>query len=103
MKVRMIQLLCPARHCMMAVVYESPDGEPDPAKTVAFLDALALMYEKKIVNPWCGLCQSRTLTPEDKPTKFATLAEARPHLQEQERQQAIVREAVEATRRAARN
>jgi hypothetical protein len=96
-KVRIIQLLCPSRHCVVATAYESPDGAEIPEMTedlrkrfTAFVLAGA--------NPWCGICKSKNLTPEDRATGFTTMAEALPFLQEEERKQAATREFFKASK-----
>jgi hypothetical protein len=78
-KVRIVQLLCPQRHCIVATAYQSPDGEVVPEITDVPQGKFAHMVELG-VNPWCGICSSRDLQPEDRPTPYATLAEAAPFL-----------------------
>ncbi len=97
MKVRIIQLLCPSRHCIVATAYESKDGQAIPEMT----DRLRESFEQLVtagLNPWCGLCQSKSLTYEDQPTIFRTMAEAMPHLQQHSDKQASVREYLRASR-----
>lgn len=77
MKVRMIQLLCPSRHCIVAAAYESNSGEPD----LATLSDFKGQVQKLGLNPWCGICGSRDLKYEDMATKFATMEEAKPHIE----------------------
>jgi hypothetical protein len=96
-KVRIVQLLCPSRHCIVSTAYESPDGAEIPEMTERLLDIFA-DWVAKGTNPWCGLCYSRNLRPEDRPTKYATLAEAMPHLEEMQRQQAVTREFFKASK-----
>ena len=96
-KVRIVQLLCPQRHCIVAKAYESPDGEPIPEITTSLVDGFALLVARG-ANAQCGLCFSRNLRPEDRPTKWATMAEALPHLEEEARRQAITREYMRASR-----
>jgi hypothetical protein len=86
-KVRIVQLLCPKRHCIVATAYESPDGEMLPEMTVRLREGFEEMVQKG-ANPWCGICQSRDLRPEDQPTVFATMVEAWPFLAENARLQA---------------
>lgn len=60
MKVRIVQLLCPSRHCVVATAYESEDGEPIPE----FTDRLRAGFEARVgkeLHPWCGLCRSTRL------------------------------------------
>lgn len=88
MKVRIIQLLCPQRHCIVAIAYESPNGEEIPENAQKLNDGL----KSHGLNPWCGICGSKQLQCEDRATGFRTLQEAQPHLEANERAQAITRE-----------
>jgi hypothetical protein len=98
MKVRLVQILCPQRHCIVAVPYEAPDGQPIPEITTILRGEVEALIEKGGMDPWCGLCRSRNWTYEDQPTIFATLAAALPHLMAAEEQQASVREYLRASR-----
>jgi hypothetical protein len=91
-KVRMVQLLCPERHCVMGFAYESEDGKADRQMSVCVTTRFDLMVKTGYVNPWCGLCKSKDLHTEDGATVFATMEEARPRLLEMEREQAAARE-----------
>ena len=90
MKVRIVQLLCPNRHCVVAIAYESPDGSEIPKYGQELIEAI--QSQRFGIHPWCGICQSRTLHPEDRPTNFQTLEEANPTLRANERAQAETRE-----------
>ena len=96
-KVRIVQLLCPQRHCIVSTAYESPDGAEIPEMTERVREGFAELV-KTGVNPWCGLCYSRDLRAEDRPTKFATLDEAMPHLMESAKQQAATRRFFKASK-----
>jgi hypothetical protein len=87
MKVRIVQCLCPQRHCMMAVSYESPNGEADPSKTEMLRNAIDELVQLHVVNPWCGICGSCGLNYEDRETRFGTTAEAEPELKAMEEAQ----------------
>lgn len=97
MKVRIVQLLCPQRHCVLATAYQSPDGRP-------ILEMAARLRESfdewvnRGANPWCGLCQSRELRCEDAATRFETMEQAMPFLRENERREAATREYFRASR-----
>ena len=86
-KVRIVQLLCPSRHCIVGSAYESPDGAEIPEMSVHLREFFA-DWVKSGANPWCGLCYSRDLRAEDAPTIYTTMDEAMPYLQEMERKQA---------------
>ena len=95
--VHIVQLLCPERHCILAVAYESDKPMPeDPCRYVEqqFQEAV----QAGILNPWCDICRSRDLHTEDAPTRFRTLEEARPHLKALEALQARTREFFRASR-----
>jgi hypothetical protein len=83
-KVRIVQLLCPQRHCIMALPYESPNGEEQSVRSAALRLTFTRLVEEKTLNPWCELCKSRELFCEDMPTKFATMDEAKAPLLAQE-------------------
>lgn len=101
MRVRIAQILCRDRHCIVAVPYLSEEGQTDAAIT----DGLAIWVLDGIkprwlvdgvltaINPWCGLCGSHDLHVEDRPTKFSTLEEALPALRKAELEQATTRAA----------
>lgn len=94
MKVRIVQMLCPSRHCVVATAYEAHDGEAIPE----MVDHLKEMFAKSGANPWCGLCQSKNLRCEDQPTRFTTMIEAAPYLAENAARQAATREYFRASR-----
>lgn len=96
-KVRIVQLLCPQRHCILATAYESADGAEIPEIAERVKEKFGSLVNDG-VNPWCGICKSRDLHPEDKPTTFATMAEALPFLEELSRRQALTREYFKASR-----
>ncbi len=97
-KVRIVQVLCPSRHCILATAYESPHGEAMLEVTSNLQRQVALLIEKGSLNPWCGICRSRQWTYEDEPTIFATMAAAMPHLQAASDRQQSVREYLRASR-----
>lgn len=77
MKVRIIQLLCSNRHCILAAAYESEDGGEQQKP----MEELKEAVKKLKLNPWCGICGDRELKYEDAPSKFVTMEEAKPHLE----------------------
>jgi hypothetical protein len=80
MKVRIIQLLCPQRHCVAAVAYQSIDGNPSLMHLRAMMISIEMMVEAGQMSATCGLCGASDLKPEDAPTRYETLDEARPEL-----------------------
>lgn len=98
MKVRIVQLLCPQRHAVVAFAYESETGEALPEKTDEFKVRLAAAYANHLLNPWCGICRSQDLRYEDEATIFKTLETAMPFLRELEQRQAATRKFFESGR-----
>jgi hypothetical protein len=92
-KVRIVQCLCPERHCIMACVYVSPDGEAEPDKTEALCKAMA-----ELLNPRCGICGARDFRYEDGATRYATMEEARGPIAEAEMRQRLTREFLRQSR-----
>jgi hypothetical protein len=86
-KIRIIQHLCPSRHCITALAYESPTGEIDPQQ----VNRLKAMEQENQIDQWCGLCGSRELVYEDMPTIFKTMEESRIKLRQAAEAQAETR------------
>jgi len=97
-RVRIVQLLCPQRHCVIASAYESDDGEEIPAVSLRLSIAVAAMIANCEMNPRCGLCHSDKLHFEDGVTAYSTIEEAMPALRENERRMAATREFFRAGR-----
>ena len=97
MKVRIVQLLCPQRHCIVANAYESPDGN-ELSEMVGHLEAWFAEWIRKGARPRCGICQSGDLHYEDMPTRFSTMTEAQPYIEELARRQAFTRVYFRASR-----
>ena len=96
-KVRILQLLCPSRHCILATYYESPDGAVIPEMRVRLLEKFA-DFQKLGLNPWCGICRSRNLRVDDQATVHATIAEAEPAIRELAARQAVTRKFFQASK-----
>ena len=97
MKVRIVQLLCPERHCFIALAYQSEDGHAIPEMEVKLREGFDRMVQKG-AKPSCGICDSKKLRTEDSATRFETMEEARPHLEEAERRQTATRKYLRASR-----
>lgn len=54
------QLLCPKRHCILGLAYDSEETTPEAIEAKLTLT----MHALKVVNPWCGICGSRDLHVE---------------------------------------
>jgi hypothetical protein len=80
MSVHLIQLLCPKRHCIIAMPYLS-EQKRGKERTI---DLIKAAEAARVFNPWCGICGSRDLVYEEGKTTFATLEEAMPLLRQLE-------------------
>lgn len=96
-----IQCLCPQRHAIYAIAYD-PKDIPHDVAMVAFQQQIESWIAEKAINPWCGICNSRDWTYEQRRTKFATIEEARPELTKLEIEQMLTRMQIEE-RKAAKN
>lgn len=91
MKVYIAQLLCPARHCCLACAGEFEHAEDADTLGVRLQTVYDAGVRNKELNPWCGICKSRHLNVEVKPTVFRTMAEARPFIAMLQDEQMIAR------------
>ncbi len=83
MPIHILELLCPKRHCIVATAYDSEQTSDKKALGQAqtgWNKALAA----GLVNPWCDLCQSRTLHWELGVSMIKTMAEIEPLLRQVE-------------------
>lgn len=94
MKVRIIQCLCPNRHCILAVTYATNTGKCIPEFADTFRQSVDKLIAQKQITPTCAICGSASteFTYEDAPTKFKTMEEARPEMERLEEQQRLSRE-----------
>jgi hypothetical protein len=90
--IHILQCLCPARHCIFGMAYDDANLNPTEAM-VGFQAMTKRALEKQIMNPWCGICCAMRYSweYEDAETKFATMEEAKPFLEQSEREQAVAR------------
>lgn len=73
--IRIIELLCPARHCVIAAAY-NPQTSNGP-------EVIGMLGERRKalkLNPWCGFCGSTDLQYEDAETRFDDMESAMPAL-----------------------
>lgn len=84
--IRLVQCLCPHRHCIMALAFD-PRAMADSEATDRLKESIAELIAEKSINPWCELCRSREWHYEVGVTGFATLEQARPILQEEQARQ----------------
>lgn len=94
MSVHIVQLICPERHCILAVAYD-PEAGTTEAEAI---EAIEEGRKKMKLNPWCGICNSRELTHEDRATEFATIEEAMPWLMETQAYNQLARAVIEHER-----
>ncbi len=76
-------MLCSQRHCIFAISYEHPEMSDEYALKAA-QGLWKEIQDKKLVNPWCALCDGRDMYFECGETGFRTMKEAMPHLKEEE-------------------
>jgi hypothetical protein len=95
--IRLIQYLCPERHCIVGMAYDARERTAEDA-----LNLLKNSLAEAGLNPWCGICGSRNLWFEDAATKFVSLEEALPRLKEEEAKQILSRALIENLRAMAR-
>lgn len=89
MAIKIIQLLCPKRHCIFALAFDS--AETDDTAALSFAEIKWTRMTAKDVDPWCGLCLSKDLTFEIGTTRFTTMDEAAPALKASENAQILAR------------
>lgn len=102
--VLLLQCLCPARHCIIALAGEAPPAtaESMTEQARAGLDAA---IASKAINPWCELCKARrehwSFEVAELPGR--TLAEVLPALKRSEAEQLQTQARFKAEARADRN
>jgi hypothetical protein len=112
--VRIVQCLCPARHCIMGIAYEPgtaaggsgmDDIALDESNASAFLRSIVEQaIANKTINPWCHICHSKERLYEDAVSKFKTIEEAQPELERLERANLRSRGLIDSLKlRASRN
>lgn len=70
------QLKCHNNHCITGFACDPDQSLEENKKAVAGL------FESGMINPWCGICGSKTLTWDIKEVPFKNLEEAKPFLQQ---------------------
>jgi hypothetical protein len=80
------QLLCPQRHCILGLAYDSE--KQAPADIEAYLTTA---LKNAGLNPWCGICGSRELRVEHGKLKTNDWDEATAGLRELEQQNLATR------------
>jgi hypothetical protein len=96
--VRIVQCLCPARHCIMGIAYE-----PGTAAGGSGMDDIAL-DESNASAFLRSICHSKERLYEDAVSKFKTIEEAQPELERLERANLRSRGLIDSLKlRASRN
>jgi hypothetical protein len=99
-EIRIVQCLCPARHCILAFPYTPgmTTAHKDLGGCVDIIlseesaanylrDMVEGLVASRAINPWCGICDSRTFQYEDRVTAFQSMEEAVPFLRRLEAEQ----------------
>lgn len=94
--VRLVQLLCEHRHCILASAYDDKEETKDHA-----IKQIEGLLDLGISGRFCGICGSKDLHYEEGVTKWETLEEAMPHLAKAQIEQIKSRAAIETLRSAA--
>ena len=93
-RVWIAQCLCPQRHCVLAASGVA-DSEEAASTEIAwpFRGAVEEALQAGLLNPWCALCKAgcETWRYEVGRTRFSTMEEAAPLLQQIEAEQAATR------------
>lgn len=91
-RVWIAQCICPGRHAILALSGEAENAaEAEPIVSMLRIQVGALL-EARVFNPWCSLChaKSETWRYEVGRTRFTSMEEAKPHLEQNQREQAAV-------------
>lgn len=99
--IHIIQCLCPQRHNILAVAYDDAKTKGDDALH-QLQGVIKKALDAGVLNPWCGICQSRDWSYEDGITRFTTMEEAMPHLKQCQEDQLASRAVIDEAR-ASRN
>ena len=106
--VRLVQCLCPARHCIVAVAFAPGTDFRDDREAILWLQARVekmLAGGGDVMNPWCGICRAAAdrWRYEVAGTRFGTLEEAWPALKLAEAMQRHTAEVMARQRRTENN
>jgi hypothetical protein len=77
--IRIAQLLCPQRHCILALAFDDR-AYSDKWAANELVARFFANVEQRILNRQCGLCGSTQLRAEVGVTRFANMAKAAPFL-----------------------
>lgn len=96
-----IQCLCPERHCIYGIAYD-PEEISHDVVMAGFQQLIEDWIKDKAINPWCGICESRDWTYEQRRTKYQTMDEAKTELKRLELENMLSRMQIDE-RKAAKN
>ena len=85
-RIRIVQCLCPSRHCIMALAFDPAESDDTSAIGRLKEDVTGLLAGGQL-DPWCALCLSRDWHYEVGITRFTTISEALPHLMKSQHDQ----------------
>jgi hypothetical protein len=92
-RVWIAECLCPQRHCVLAASGEAPSELGAEPIRALLVKQVAELLRAELLNPWCGLCHApaESWRYELGRTRFASMAEARPDMEQNAAEQAITR------------
>lgn len=86
--IKIAQLLCPSRHCFMAIAFDGADRTDDEGARLLG----EASYQHMVRNGWkCALCGSMEYKIEIGETRFATMEQALPAIRACETDQLATR------------
>lgn len=98
MSIRIMQCLCPDRHCILAVAFDEQVTSTSEAERRLW-EMIEDLVSSRILKRDCAICRrERPLHLETGTTKFKSLAEAEPILRQLARRQEMTREFLRAAR-----
>jgi hypothetical protein len=97
--IHIVQCLCPARHAIVARLYDPAEDSGEDA-IAALRTVVEAAIAAKVINPWCEICHAGKLTwwYEDAATPFRSLPDALRRSQEIEQANANARAILRAGR-----
>jgi hypothetical protein len=99
--IHILQLLCPQRHCFVAVAWDDAAGTLAGASVKLANATVQVLGDRGHEAFVCAICGSTSFHQEDGITRWETMAEAAPHLLASQAAQLLTREML--TRTADRN
>lgn len=94
MSVWLAQLKCQNNHCIIAAARIARDDDDGRELADQVSRQFGQLVSRGVLNPYCGLCQSKEFWVDYGPTAFQTLEEASGPLSELQAKQQLTAEAV---------